>query len=303
MSMPQRQPILMNHRNHIYRKGMFCRLLVLIVSLPLLGCSPLYLVNSISMESEKVTLLQQPYGKERRQQLDIFIPEKVVTRSPVVVFFYGGGWKRGQKGSYGFVGHSLSSKGYITVIPDYRLYPEVTFPAFVHDGAKVLAWVYENVEQARNGVVVMGHSAGAHIAAMLALDQRYLEQTGKPASIIRGMIGLAGPYGFNPLEYRSTRPIFAEVDVIESAMPITYACSAKTPLLLFHGVDDRVVIPENSKALKRRVCECAGNADYVELDDIGHFFIVLGLSDSFLANDLIQSSIDLYLQSLSQQSS
>ena len=293
----------MNHRNYIYRKGLFCWLILLIVALPLSGCSPLYLVNSLSMESDAVTLVQQRYGKERRQQLDIFMPEKVVTGSPVVVFFYGGGWKRGEKGSYGFVGHSLSSKGYITVIPDYRLYPEVTFPAFVEDGAKVLAWVNEHVEQARNGVVVMGHSAGAHIAAMLALDQSYLEQTGKPFNIIRGMIGLAGPYGFNPLEYRSTRPIFADVEVIESAMPITFACSAEIPLLLFHGVNDRVVIPENSQELERRVYECSGNAHYVELDDIGHYRIVLGLSASFLSNDLIQSSIDVYLQSLSQQSS
>jgi dipeptidyl aminopeptidase/acylaminoacyl peptidase len=220
----------------------------------------------------------------------------------VVVFFYGGSWKRGVKGKYGFVGHSLGIKGYITVIPDYRLYPEVTFPAFVEDGAKVLAWVRENVDQARNGVVVMGHSAGAHIAALLALDQSYLAEAEQPSGIIRGMIGLAGPYGFNPMKYRSTRPVFADVEAIEKAMPVTFACSAKIPLLLFHGADDSIVIPENSRELKRRVYECAGNVKYVELDDIGHFSIVLGLSDSFLAEDAIQSPIEIFLQSLSQQS-
>jgi hypothetical protein len=67
------------------------------------------------------------------------------------------------------------------------------------------------------------------------------------------MIGLAGPYGFNPMKYRSTRPIFADVEVIEKAMPVTFACSVKTPLLLFHGADDSIVIPENSRELKRRV--------------------------------------------------
>jgi pimeloyl-ACP methyl ester carboxylesterase len=149
--------------------------LVAIIMLLLSGCSPLYLVNTLSTESDSVTIVHQHYGKEQRQQLDIFMPERIVTGSPVIVFFYGGSWKRGEKGKYGFVGHSLGSKGYVTVIPDYRLYPEVTFPAFVEDGANVIAWVRQHVEQARNGVVVMGHSAGAHTAALLALDQRYLQ--------------------------------------------------------------------------------------------------------------------------------
>jgi acetyl esterase/lipase len=260
------------------------------------------MVNTLSSENDSVTVAHQRYGKEQRQQLDIFMPDRIVTGSPVVVFFYGGSWRRGEKGKYGFVGHSLGSKGYITVIPDYRLYPQVTFPTFVQDGAEVLTWVIENVEQASNGVVVMGHSAGAHTAALLALDQSYLEEAGQPFSIIRGMIGLAGPYGFNPMNYKSTRPIFADVEVIEKAMPLTFSCSAKTPILLFHGADDSIVTPENSRELKRRVYECAGNVKYVELDDIGHFSIVLGLSDSFLAKNAIQSSIELFLQSLSQQS-
>lgn len=287
--------------NYPYFDGMFGWLTVACVLPIILSCSPLYLVNTLS-ESDSVTVVQKSYGKEKRQQLDIFIPEKTVADSPVVVFFYGGSWKRGDKAKYKFVGDSLAGKGFTTVIPDYRLYPEVTFPAFVEDGAKAIAWVRENVEQAQHGIVVMGHSAGAHTAALLALDQRYLEEAGHPLSIIRGMIGLAGPYGFNPMEYRSTRPIFADVEVIEQAMPVTFACSAKTPLLLFHGAGDGTVIPENSKALKRRVEECAGNVKYVELDDIGHFFILLGLTDSFLADNTIQSSIEEFLQSLSRQS-
>jgi dipeptidyl aminopeptidase/acylaminoacyl peptidase len=273
-----------------------------LVMLLLPGCSPLNLVNTLSTESDAITVVHQRYGEEQRQQLDIYMPERVVAGSPVVVFIYGGSWKRGEKSNYAFVGHSMGSKGYVTVIPDYRLYPEVTFPAFVEDGAKVLAWVSEYVEQARNGVVVMGHSAGAHTAALLALDHSYLEATGQSFSIISGMIGLAGPYGFNPMEYRSIRPIFAEVEVIETAMPVTFACSAKIPLLLFHGLEDGVVFPENSRELKRRAHECAGNVEYIELDDIGHYSILLGLSDSFLAEEAIQSSIEIFLKSLSHQS-
>lgn len=278
----------------------FCISVALI--LPLASCSPLYLVNTISTENDHITVSDERYGKEQRHRLDIYIPERIVDGSPVVVFFYGGSWKRGEKGNYAFVGNSISSKGYLTVIPDYRLYPEVTFPAFVEDGARVLSWVREHLEQARNGIVVMGHSAGAHTAALLALDNRYLGLTDQPSSIISGMIGLAGPYGIDPTEYRSTQPIFAEVESIEMTMPITFACSEKLPLLLIHGLDDSVVVPENSRELKRRAYACAGNVTYVELDDIGHFSILLGLSDSFLAEEAIQSSIETFLRSLSQQS-
>lgn len=268
----------------------------------LTSCSPLYIVNTISTENDYIAVSDERYGNERRQQLDIYRPENLVAGSPVVVFFYGGSWKRGSKGNYAFVGHSISSKGFITVIPDYRLYPEVTFPAFVEDGAKVLAWVGEHLEQSRNGVVVMGHSAGAHTAALLALDKSYLEVSEQPLRPITGMIGLAGPYGFNPMKYRSTRPIFAGVENIENTMPVTFACPAKIPLLLIHGRDDNVVIPENSRELKRRTYDCAGNVKYVELDDIGHFSILLGLSNSFLGEDAIQSPIETFLQSLTRQS-
>ena len=292
-----------NERKH----GRHVDLLVLtVISVSLLllsSCSPLQLVNTVSTESDTITVSHQSYGNEQRQQLDVYMPARVVAGSPVVVFFYGGSWKNGEKKNYAFVGHSMSRKGYVTVIPDYRLYPEVTFPAFVEDGARVLAWVNETLEQARHGVVVMGHSAGAHTAALLALDQSYLEAAGQPAGMISGMIGLAGPYGFNPMDYRSTRPIFAQVDAIEKTMPVTFACSAKVPLLLIHGVDDSIVYPDNSRELNRRAYGCAGDVTYVELDDIGHYSILLGLSDSFLAEDAIQSPIDVFLQTLSYPSS
>ena len=223
----------MNQRKDICHVAKFGWPLGLLAWLLLAGCSPLYLVNLVSTESDSVTIVHQRYGKEPRRQLDIFVPERIVADSPVIVFFYGGSWKRGDKGNYGFVGHRLGSKGYITVIPDYRLYPDVTFPAFVEDGAEALKWVSENLDQARHGVVVMGHSAGAHTAALLALDQSYFVEAGQPLTIVRGMIGLAGPYGFNPMKYRSTQPIFADVEVIEKAIPVTFACSAKNPLLLF----------------------------------------------------------------------
>lgn len=265
------------------------------------GCSPLLVLSNLSMENENVTVLQKRYGESERQQFDLYMPETIMANSPVVAFFYGGGWKRGEKEKYGFVGQTLSGKGYVTVIPDYRLYPEVKFPAFVDDGARLIAWVRNNLEQAKNGVVVMGHSAGAHTAALLLLDHSYLENRGQSQNIIRGMIGLAGPYGFNPLEYRSTRPIFAAADPLDSARPVTFACAAAAPLLLLHGDSDTVVIPENSRELKQRVETCGGRVEYLELPETGHYTIILGLSDSFLKNNAILAPITAFLENLSAQ--
>lgn len=259
------------------------------------------LVNSLSDTEDLETLTNLSYGTDVRQQLDVYMPKQVVEDSPVVVFFYGGSWKRGEKENYSFVGHTFSSLGYVTVIPNYRLYPQVRFPAFVEDGAEVLSWVSENLPQAEHGVVIMGHSAGAHTAALLAFDHSYLLKTGQSPDIIRGMIGLAGPYGFNPMKYRSTRPIFAGTEQTDLARPVTFACSAKAPVLLFHGVDDGIVIPANSRELKRSIDACGGSVDYLELEDTGHFTIVLGLSDSFLARSAILSPLETFLQTLSRQ--
>ena len=272
-----------------------------VLSLLISGCSPLHLVSSLSDDDSSVTVSHQNYGTNERHQLDIYIPGHIEENSPVVVFFYGGSWKRGQKEKNGFVGHRLSRKGYVTVIPDYRLYPEVTFPAFVEDAALAISWLRANIDQAENGVVVMGHSAGAHIAALLALDKEYLEDVGQPQSIIRGMIGLAGPYGFDPRKYRSTRPIFSGVEPVDKAKPVSFACSAVSPLLLLHGLDDSVVVAKNSRELSRRIDSCGGNVEYIELAEDGHMSIVLGLSNTFLENKAILSPIDIFLKTISRQ--
>ncbi len=266
------------------------------------GCSPLHIVADLSAENSSAFIKHIHYGNEPRQKLDIYTPQHIRDDSPVIVFFYGGSWKRGEKEKYGFVGHSFSGKGYVTVIPDYRLYPDVTFPAFVEDGALAISWLRKNIDQAKNGVVVMGHSAGAHTAALLALDKGYLEEVGQSQDLIRGMIGLAGPYGFNPMKYRSTRPIFAGNSPIEKTQPTTFACSANSPLLLFHGDEDSVVIAENSRELSRKITACGSETvKYIELAETGHFSIVLGLSNSFLGDEDILSTIETFLQNITDQ--
>jgi acetyl esterase/lipase len=148
-------------------------------------------------------------GVGPRRVLDVYAPPRGATPAPVIVFFYGGGWETGAKEMYRFVGASMAAHGIIVVIPDYRLYPEVRFPAFMDDPAQAVAWTRSNVQRLGGDphrLFLMGHSAGGQIATLLALDPRYLLAAGvSPAHDLCGVIGLAAPYDFLPPAPRSQR--------------------------------------------------------------------------------------------------
>ena len=263
----------------------------------LIGCSPMTLVNGIAPDHGFKLDRGISYGQEERQRLDIYYPEVRQNQAPVVVFFYGGSWRRGDREKYRFVGQALSSRGYLTIIPDYRLYPEVQFPAFVEDGAASVAWINQNIAESKNGIILIGHSAGAHLAALLALDERYLLNEGVTKNSIRGMIGLAGPYAFEPEKFKRFAPIFETAEPPDLSRPVSYARADGPPLLLLHGSDDRVVIPLHSKLLQERMDAEDGQVKRLEIKGIGHFAIVLALSESFahLAPALFPS-IETFIQ-------
>jgi len=269
-----------------------CLALLVILAFFAGGCSPLNLVNTIAPDDGFVLDRAIGYGPLERQKLDVYYPEvRNNPQAPVLVFFYGGSWRRGDREKYHFVGQALSSRGYVTVIPDYRLYPEVQFPVFIEDGAASVAWVKANIAESANGIVLIGHSAGAHLAALLALDNRYLSQEGISERTISGMIGLAGPYAFEPENFRRFRAIFATAHPPEISRPITYARGDAPPLLLLHGTDDGVVLPLHSQLLQERVDDQNGRVTRLEFEDVDHFDIVLALSEPFthLAPEVLPS--------------
>ena len=151
------------------------------------------------------------YGEGPRQKLDVYKPRHAA-KAPVVAFFYGGSWQGGSRGLYPLVGASLAAQGVVTVVPDYSIFPLARFPTFVEDAARAVR--FARTSAARWGgdpsrLVLMGHSAGAYIAAMLSFDPQWLEQVGLNSQTdLAGFIGLAGPYDFLPIESRTLRTIF-----------------------------------------------------------------------------------------------
>lgn len=267
------------------------RLLLLCTAmLPIAACSPTFVINALSPDGHYLRIADQRYGATVRQRLDVYLPRSRQAPSRLVIFFYGGGWESGSKDAYEFVASSLTEAGYAVIIPDYRLYPDMRFPAFVHDAAEAAAWSLENSSRFnidRRCVFVMGHSAGAHIAALLALNPDYLGRHGITRRPFAGLIGLSGPYDFLPLESPRLEAIFPEPDRQES-QPVRFASADAPPTLLVHGGDDRTVYPENSRRLADRLRQAGAMTELKIYAGTGHRRVVAALAPSlkFTANTL-----------------
>jgi acetyl esterase/lipase len=194
------------------------------------------------------------YGSLDRQRLDVYLPRDA-TAKPIIVFWYGGGWERGDKSNYRFVGATLANAGYVAVLPDYRLHPQARFPAFIDDGAAALAWVVTHARELGGDparIYVAGHSAGAHIAAMLAYDAERLGRVGLAPDTIRGFIGLAGPYALNPND-ATLHAIFSAPYTRAEWQPVQRARAGAPPALLIHGAADSVVDVEHARLMAGRL--------------------------------------------------
>jgi acetyl esterase/lipase len=203
----------------------------------------------------------------------------------VVVFLYGGSWQSGSKALYRFVGLSLASRGFIAVVPDYRVYPEVRYPAFLRDNALALAFVKRHAADWGGDpahLFLVGHSAGAYNAAMLALDGRWLGEVGLDTGRdIAGVVGLAGPYDFLPLRDETLKIIFGPADQRPDTQPINHADGHAAPLLLLAGDRDSTVDPGNSTRLAAAVRVEGGSVSVRICPGLGHVSMLTSMSGLF----------------------
>jgi acetyl esterase/lipase len=189
------------------------------------------------------------FGSDRRQTLDVYVPDPpFAPPRPLVVFWYGGRWTNGDKADYRFVGAALARLGFVAMLPNYRHYDEVKLAGFMDDAARAAAWAGEHGAEfgADSRVYLMGHSAGAHMAALLTLDRRYFLATGLPVPLIAGLIGLSGPYDFLPLTDPDLEDMFGPPDRYPDSQPINFVRPDAPPALLVQGLKDHSVSPTNS---------------------------------------------------------
>ena len=230
----------------------------------LAACSPLTALNAIARTDTYRPTLDVAYGPLERQKLDVYTPTVTAPPAgfPVVVFFYGGSWNTGERADYRFVGEALAARGILTVVADYRLYPEVRYPEFLKDSALAVAWSLDNATRLGGDpkrVFVMGHSAGGYNAAMVALDPRWLAPTGHSARDLAAWIGLAGAYEFLPLEPDSpARPVFFHPDYPPNTQPIDDVTGTSLRAFLAAPVNDKVVSPQRSTLAMAAKMRAAG---------------------------------------------
>lgn len=220
-----------------------------------------------------------PYAGGPRGKLDVYVQQNPKANSPVVMFIYGGGWNRGERWEYEFVGRALASRGFVVVIPDYRLVPEVTYPAFLYDVAVAAKWVEDNISTFGGNsekFFLAGHSAGAYNAVMLGLDPAFLRDAGATLTV-RGVAGLAGPYDFYPFEFNEVREAFGYAPNPEGTQPIRLVTSAAPPMFLATGNLDLIVKTDNTTALAAKLRENMVPVDERYYDGIGHMEIVTAL--------------------------
>jgi acetyl esterase/lipase len=275
--MPLRPPFLRPFRS----------LFLILMFAGLSACSPLRTFNALLPKDGGARQIARdvPFGPERRQALDLYAPAARGSGSaaglPIIVFIHGGSWQSGDKNGYSFVGRALASRGFLVAVPNYRLVPQVRFPAFLEDNASAVRWMIGNA--ARHGgdprrIVLIGHSAGAYNAAMLALDPRRL---GRERGAVKGFVGLAGPYDFLPFDGPVTRAAFGLEREPASTQPINFASSDDPPTLLLHGARDTTVYPRNSEGLQARLARAGVDARIRIYPDLGHVGIITAIARPF----------------------
>jgi acetyl esterase/lipase len=223
------------------------------------------------------------------QSLDIWKPEAAAakaTRSklPVVIFWYGGGWAKGDRTSYAFAGRALAREGFLVVIPDYRKVPQVRFPAFLDDGAEAVAWVESNIAEHGGDparIAFMGHSAGAYQAVMLALDAKRLTAAGADPANVKAAVGLSGPYDFYPFTSDRAIDAMSQWPRPEETQPITFARADAPPLLLVTSDGDTTVRVKNANNLGAKLRGLGAPVEVKNYGPLDHEEVVMALSVPF----------------------
>lgn len=244
-------------------------LLALVVS----GCQSVFfgVVNRSSADPDASVV----YDPEHALSLDVYRPRPGVLEpapAPVVVFLYGGAWQAGSREQYRFVGSRLADQGVLTIVADYRTWPQAGFPDFVNDAARAVGWAHANAARLggnRDRLFVAGHSAGAQIAALLGTDPRYLLRLGLAPADLAGVIGLAGPYEFTI--GGKLVPIFGPRSQWADAMPLRFVNGDEPPFLLVHGDHDRTVEVANSRRLHAALSAAGVDSELLVLPGAGHF--------------------------------
>jgi acetyl esterase/lipase len=235
--------------------------------------------QAASMDDARVLAEDLAYADGDRKHLSIYGPNEIMEPAPVVMFIYGGAWKQGRRQDYQFIGKALAANGFVVVIPDYRLYPEVTYPDFLEDNAQAVKWIEDNIKDYGGDTsrfFLAGHSAGAYGAVMLGLERSFLNDH-KVTMPIKGIAALSGPYDFYPFEYDEVRNVFGQNDNPEGTQPINLVAADRPPMFIASGTSDPIVRVQNSQHFAEKMREAGDWVTEKYYDGLGHMDLVFAV--------------------------
>lgn len=206
-----------------------------------------------------------------RHSLDIYDLRGPSKPRPVIIYLYGGDWSAGAKAQFAWVGAALARRGFVAVVPDYRIYPQARWPMFLQDNAAAIRWTRDHVASFGGDpskLVLMGHSAGANDALSLATDPRWLKAVGMVPRDLKAMIGLSGPFNLSPLDTRQEVAIFGPPTGY--ADPIHRIHAGAPPILLIIGNRDNAADPHDSDAVAAKLRAMGDEAQVIHYPGLGH---------------------------------
>lgn len=260
------------------------------------GCSATDLLNATVSDDDVAETTDIRYAAGERHTLDLYQPRRIGGGLPMIVFLYGGGWNSGNKGMYAFVARPLVRRGFVVAVPDYRLYPQVQFPAFLQDNAAAVAWAFAHASEigADPGrIVLVGHSAGAFNAAMLGMDARLLRAAGIDRDRLAGVAGLAGPYHFLPSTDPAVIPIFGPNNT-PAHEPYAFADGRNPPMFLAAGAEDQTVMPRNTTSLAARIRAAGGPVRDRLYPGVGHIGLITAFAPLFQDRVPVLGDVEIF---------
>jgi acetyl esterase/lipase len=264
----------------------------------LCACTPFAVINWMTPDAGYQVHQGIAYGSDPRQKFDIYVPDGLHAPAPVILFLYGGSWQSGRRQDYKAFGQAMTSKGIIAVVADYRLYPQVTYPVFVQDGAAAfhhLRGIIASYGGDPDRITLAGHSAGGYIAVMLGSDPQFLKQAGDDIAHVAGVIGIAGPYDFLPLRDPKLVAIFHGPDDPQ-ILPINHVDGMRPPMLLLTGSADDTVEPGNAARMAARLRHFGSPVKEIVYPGIGHIGIILSLAPGFRGRIPLQDDIASFVR-------
>ncbi|MEJ8836074.1 alpha/beta hydrolase [Ramlibacter sp. AN1133] len=251
-------------------------------ALALAGCSATGALDALVPHGTYRVEEGLAYGAQPRQRLDAYLPLQAQPGMPLVLFFYGGAWTRGSRSDYRFVGEALASSGIVTVVADYRLSPQVRWREILQDCSAAAGWAFRNADRlgaSSQRIHLMGHSAGAYNAAMLALDDRWLASQDLHPRRLAGWVGIAGPYNFLPIVDADSQRAFDWPATPLDSQPVAHVSAQAPRALLLATRNDQVVDPQrNSATLADRLQRAGAPVRLEFLEHVNHATIVAALA-------------------------